>query len=271
MKTELLYGIHPVAEALAASRRIFREVFVVADSSSKRLSIIESVAASKNIPVRRVAMTQLNRIVGDIAHQGTAARVGPYPLVDLTTVLAQASASDPSRFLVLLDTIVDPQNLGAIIRTALGVGVEGVVIPRDRAAGPTPAVSKASAGALEHLHLVQVTNLSATIRTLQGRGWWVYGMDRSAELSVFEVDLTGSVAMVIGGEEKGIRPLVKQGCDLLLSIPQRGPVGSLNASAAAAVALYEAYRQRSGGAKPATGVQHRRAAGPSSHQKGQVQ
>ncbi|MGB7920367.1 MAG: 23S rRNA (guanosine(2251)-2'-O)-methyltransferase RlmB [Desulfobacterales bacterium] len=243
MKTELLYGIHPVAEALAAGRRPFREVLVVADRSSKRLSIIESVAASKNIPVRRVPMTQLNRIAGDSAHQGTAARVGPYPLVDLTTVLEQASPSDPSRLLVLLDAIVDPQNLGAIIRTALAVGVEGLVIPRDRAAGPTPAVSKASAGALEHLRLVQVTNLSATIRTLQGHGWWVYGMDRSAERSVFEVDLTGSVAMVIGGEGKGIRPLVKQGCDLLLSIPQRGPVGSLNASVAAAVALYEAYRQ----------------------------
>ena len=270
MKTEFLYGIHPVAEALAAGRRIFREVFVAADSSSKRLSIIESVAASKDIPVRRVAMTQLNRIVGDSAHQGTAARVGPYPLVNLITVLTQASGSDPSGLLVLLDTIVDPQNLGAIIRTALGAGVEGVVIPRDRAAGPTPAVSKASAGALEHLSLVQVTNLSATIRTLQGHGWWVYGMDRSAELSVFEVDLTGPVAIVIGGEEKGIRPLVKQSCDLLLSIPQRGPLGSLNASVAAAVALYEAYRQRTGGAKPATGVNRKRAAS-SSHQKGRVQ
>jgi 23S rRNA (guanosine2251-2'-O)-methyltransferase len=267
MKTELLYGIHPVEEALAAGRRIFHEVFVVADRPSKRLSIMASVVASKNIPVRRVTTTQLNRIVGDIAHQGAVARVGPYPLVDLTAVLAQAFASDLSRFLVLLDTIVDPQNLGAIIRTALGVGVAGVVIPQDRAAGPTPAVSKASAGALEHVRLVQVTNLSATIRTLQGRGWWVYGMDRSAEFSVFEVDLTGSVAMVIGGEEKGIRPLVKQSCDLLLSIPQRGPVGSLNASVAAAVALYEAYRQRCGCAKPAPGVRHRRAT-TSSHQKG---
>ena len=270
MKTELLYGIHPVEEALAAGRRIFREVFVVADSPSKRLSIMASVAESKNIPVRRVTTTQLNRIAGDIAHQGTAARVGPYPLVDLTAVLAQASGSDPSRFLVLLDTIVDPQNLGAIIRTALGVGVMAVVIPRDRAAGPTPAVSKASAGALEHVRLVQVTNLSATIRTLQRHGWWVYGMDRSAELSVFEVDLTGSVAMVIGGEEKGIRPLVRQICDLLLSIPQRGPVGSLNASVAAAVALYEAYRQSGGFAQTATGVKHRRTV-TSTHQKGRFQ
>jgi 23S rRNA (guanosine2251-2'-O)-methyltransferase len=267
MKTELLYGIHPVEEALAAGRRIFREVFVVADSPSKRLSIMASVAESKNIPVRRVTKTQLNRIAGDIAHQGTAARVGPYPLIDLTAVLAQASGSDPRRFLVLLDTIVDPQNLGAIIRTALGVGVEAVVILRDRAAGPTPAVSKASAGALEHVRLVQVTNLSATIRALQSHGWWVYGMDRSAELSVFEVDLTGSV---IGGEERGIRPLVRQNCDLLLSIPQRGPVGSLNASVAAAVALYEAYRQRGGFAQTAAGVKHRRTA-TSTHQKGRFQ
>lgn len=268
MKSELLYGIHPVAEALAAGRRIFREVLLVAGGAASRLATIESVAAAKNVPVRRVTMAQLNRIVGDIGHQGAAARVGPYPLVELTTVLAPASASDASRLLILLDTIVDPQNLGAIIRTALGVGVEGVVIPRDRAAGPTPAVSKASAGALEHVPLVQVTNLAATIRTLQDHGWWVYGMERNAGVSVFEVDLTGSAAMVIGGEEKGIRPLVKQSCDLLLSIPQEGPVGSLNASVAAAVAMYAAYRQRSGRAKTTNGAQHRRAAEPSSHQKG---
>lgn len=266
MKTELLYGIHPVAEALAAGRRMFREVFVAADGSSRRVAAVATVAASKNIPVRRVTMPQLNRMVGDIPHQGTAARVGPYPLTELTTVLTPASASGASPLLVLLDAIVDPQNLGAIIRTALGVGADGVVIPRDRAVGPTPAVSKASAGALEHVRLVQVTNLSATIRTLQDHGWWVYGMDRGADHSVFDIDLTGPLAIVIGGEEKGIRPLVKQSCDLLLSIPQRGPVETLNASVAAAVAMYEAYRQRGGRAKPAAGVQRRAA--PSSDQKG---
>ncbi|MFZ0614425.1 MAG: 23S rRNA (guanosine(2251)-2'-O)-methyltransferase RlmB [Desulfobacterales bacterium] len=243
MKTELLYGIHPVAEALAAGRRIFYEIFVAADPASRRLARLVSSATARNIPVRRTDLKQLNRMTGDLPHQGTAARVGAYPLVDLATVLAPAPESATGRILVLLDTIVDPQNLGAIIRTALGVGAVGIVIPRDRAAGVSPTVSKASAGAMEHVRLVQVTNLAVTIRRLQEHGWWVYGMDRGADLSVFEADLTGSVAVVIGGEEKGIRPLVKQSCDRLLSIPQQGPVASLNASVAGAVAMYEVLRQ----------------------------
>ncbi|MFZ0134419.1 MAG: 23S rRNA (guanosine(2251)-2'-O)-methyltransferase RlmB [Desulfobacterales bacterium] len=246
MKTELLYGIHPVAEALAAGRRFFQEVFVTAEGSSRRLERLAADAASRNIPVRRVGVTQLNRMAGDVPHQGTVARVGAYPQVDLAELLTPVPASAVNRILVLLDTIVDPQNLGAIIRTALGVGAAGIVIPRDRAAGPSPTVSKASAGAMEHMRLAQVTNLAVTIRRLQENGWWVYGMDRGADRSVFEADLTGSVAVVIGGEEKGIRPLVKQSCDRLLSIPQQGPVASLNASVAGAVALYEALRQSGG-------------------------
>ncbi|MFZ0243626.1 MAG: 23S rRNA (guanosine(2251)-2'-O)-methyltransferase RlmB [Desulfobacterales bacterium] len=255
MKTELLYGIHPVAEALAADRRIFHEVFVAADGSSRRLARLAAVAAARNIPVRRTDATRLNRLVGDLPHQGTVARVGAYPLADLADVLAPAPEFALSRILVLLDTIVDPQNLGAIIRTALGVGAVGIVIARDRAAGPSPTVSKASAGAMEHVRLVQVTNLAVTIRRLQEHRWWVYGMDRGADLSVFQADLTGSVAVVIGGEEKGIRPLVKQRCDRLLSIPQQGPVASLNASVAGAVAMYEVLRQGGGyGKLPADGA-----------------
>lgn len=246
MKTEVLYGIHPVAEALAAGRRVFQEVFVATGGSSRRLARLAADAASKNIPVRRVDVTQLSRMAGDVPHQGAAARVGAYPLVDLAALLAPAPGSAANRILVLLDSIVDPQNLGAIIRTALGVGAAGIVIPRDRAAGPSPMVSKASAGAMEHMRLVLVTNLAVTIRRLQKHGWWVYGMDRAAERSVFEADLTGSVAVVIGGEEKGLRPLVKQNCDRLVSIPQQGPVTSLNASVAGAVAMYEALRQSGG-------------------------
>ncbi len=256
MKTEFLYGIHPVTEALAAGRRIFHEVFVAADGSSGRLARLAAVAAARNIPVRRTELKPLSRMVGDLPHQGAAARVGAYPLVELAAVLAPATESAAGRILVLLDTVVDPQNLGAIIRTALGVGAAGIVIARDRAAGPSPAVSKASAGAMEHVRLVQVTNLAVTIRRLQEHRWWVYGLDRGADLSVFEVDLTGSVAVVIGGEEKGIRPLVKQTCDRLLSIPQLGPVASLNASVAGAVAMYEALRQGGGYGKPPAAGPH---------------
>ena len=144
----------------------------------------------------------------------------------------------------MLDNIQDPQNLGAIIRTALCVGVDGIILPKDRSAQPTPSVSKASAGALEHINLARVTNLVQTIKHCKKSGLWVIGLQKDAGQSIYTGDLTGSIAIVLGGEQKGMRPLVKNNCDFLFSIPQQGPVDSLNASAAAAVAMYESFRQR---------------------------
>jgi 23S rRNA (guanosine2251-2'-O)-methyltransferase len=144
----------------------------------------------------------------------------------------------------MLDNIVDPQNLGALIRTALCVGIDGVVMPRDNCAPPTASVSSASAGALEHIDLCRVTNLVQTIKLCKSHGLWIFGMERGAEQSIFGGDLTGPIALVLGGEQKGIRPLVRKHCDMLFSIPQRGPIESLNVSAAGAVAMYEALRQR---------------------------
>jgi len=135
--------------------------------------------------------------------------------------------------------------LGALLRTALCAGVDGIVIPKDRSALPTPAVSKASAGALEHSSLARVTNMVNTIKHLKEKGLWILGLDRIAEQSVFSSDLKGSIALVVGGEAKGIRPLVKKHCDMLMSIPQSSRINSLNASAAGAVVMYEAFRQRS--------------------------
>ena len=135
-------------------------------------------------------------------------------------------------------------NLGALIRTALAVGMMALITPRDRCAPPTPTVSSASAGALEHMTLVQVTNLARALGRLQEKGIWIFGLDHRAELDCFQSDFTGPAALVIGGEGKGIRPLVKKSCDHLVSIPQNGPVTSLNASVAGAVVMYEAYRQR---------------------------
>ena len=146
--------------------------------------------------------------------------------------------------LVLLDSVLDPQNLGAIIRTAVAVGVDAVVIPKNRSASPTPSVSKTSAGALEHLNLARVTNMVAAMKMLKTKGIWTFGLDRAADVSIYSADLAGPVAVVIGGEEKGIRPLVKKHCDFLMSIPQIGPVDSLNASVAGAIAMYEVFRQQ---------------------------
>ena len=243
MKDEILYGIHPVEEALRAGRRKFSGIYLSRKSTSRRLQAIESSAASMNISVQWVPDIQLNRWAEERQHQGVVAQVGRIPLMHLTSLIAAHRTASAGRLLVLLDSIVDPHNLGAIIRTALGVGAEAVVIPKNRAAGPTPAVSKASAGALEHIQLIEVTNLVTGIKALKSNGWWVYGMDQNRGHSVYDTDLTGMVAMVIGGEECGIRPLVKQNCDYLLTIPQQGPVVSLNASVAAAVTMYEIYRQ----------------------------
>jgi 23S rRNA (guanosine2251-2'-O)-methyltransferase len=167
-------------------------------------------------------------------------------LAGLADIVNRAESDPQSYFLLLLDNIMDPHNLGALVRTALCVGIDGVIIPKDRSVWPSPAVSKASAGALEHIRLAKVTNLVNTIKALKKKGLWILGLDSAAKRSIFISDLKGSIAMVIGGEEKGIRPLVKKQCDVLMSIPQKGHINSLNASVAGAVVMYEAFRQRSG-------------------------
>ncbi len=239
MKTEILFGIHSVSEALRAGRRIFSEVY--AAKSSARVEEVAAYAESCHIPVKKIQTSQLQSLCGTDMHQGIAAKVSIYPLTDLSDML---DAADKPQFLLLLDSVSDTHNLGALIRTALCAGVNGVIIPKDRAASPTPGVSKASAGALEHILLAQVTNMVSAINELKKKGIWIAGMDRAADQSVFGTDLTCPLGIVIGGEEKGIRPLVRKQCDFLMSVPQKGAVNSLNASVAGAVAMYEVLRQR---------------------------
>ena len=239
MKTEILFGVHPVLEGLRAGRRDFRTLYLSRHRSGDRPEALEAAAESRGVPVRRVSPEKLRALAGSEFHQGVAAEVGPYPTLPVSALF---DAADP--FLLIVDSVVDPHNLGALIRTALCVGVDGVILPRDRAAAPTPVVSKASAGALEHIRVAQATNLARTLEDLKKRGIWISGMDVAGPRSIFESDLTGPLAVVIGGEEKGIRPLVRRQCDYLITIPQRGPVNSLNASVAGAVVMYEAFRQR---------------------------
>ena len=242
--TEVIYGIHPVFEALRAGRRTFHRILLSPGAvSSRRLDKLRKLAKSRNIPVGNTSASMLERVAQSEHHQGVVARVSPFPLTPLAEVLDPDPAAG-GRFLVILDNLTDPQNLGAIIRSALAVDVDAILLPKDRSAGPTPAVSKTSAGALEHTRLARVTNVVATMGQLREHGCWLYGLEPAAQKSVYTADLTGSVVLVIGGEEKGIRPLVKKNCDVLLSIPQSGRVGSLNASVAAAIAMYEVYRQR---------------------------
>ena len=244
MKTEILYGIHPVYEALTAGRRNIYEIYLQKDNKSGRPDRLASLATHRGTRVKTVGSGDLKALVGVAAHQGVAAKVDPFPLTAISDILAAAEAKGARPFLLMLDNILDPQNLGAIIRTALCVGIDGVIMPKDRSAPLTPAVSKASAGALEHIYLSRVTNLVQTIKQFKNKGVWVMGLDKDAEQSIYDGDMTGSVAIVLGGEQKGIRPLVKKNCDFLVSIPQPGALDSLNASVAAAVAMYEALRQR---------------------------
>jgi len=244
MKTEILYGINPVFEALKANRRKIFEIYIAENKTSGRITKVVKFAESKKIPVKKVKSTQLKSISGSSQHQGIIAKAKPYVMAGLTDITGNEPINDNRHFLLLLDNVLDPRNLGAIIRTALGVGIDGIIIPKDRSAMPTPAVSKTSAGAIEHVCLIRITNMVDTIKVLKQRGVWIVGLDKGADKTVYSSDLTGSIAMVIGGEEKGIRPHVKKNCDFLVSIPQMGQVNSLNASVAAAIAMYEAFRQR---------------------------
>ncbi len=227
-----------------AGRRRIHQIYISEKRISQRIRKLIALAESSRIPVRYVSSETIRSILKADKHQGIGAEVSPYPFVDLNRLLVTFKEDADVPLLLLLDNIVDPQNMGGLIRTASCVGVNGVVIPKDRSASPTPTVSRASAGALEHISIIQVANLVRTIRTLKEKGIWIMGLDRAADNPIFFSDVTGPIALVVGGEEKGIRSLVRQNCDMLVSIPQTGGIDSLNASAAGAVAMYEIYRQR---------------------------
>jgi 23S rRNA (guanosine2251-2'-O)-methyltransferase len=251
VKTEVLYGIHPVYETLAAPRRRVYEVYLSKEKKAGRLGRIVSLTESRGIAQQTIEAGDFSKLVGTVRHQGVAARVSPYSLTAFADLWRTLRNQPGNSFLLMLDNLLDPQNLGAVLRTALCAGVDGVIVPKDHSAPPTPSVSKASAGALEHIHLCRVTNLVQTIKVCKNKGLWIIGLQKDAPQSIYSGDLTGSIALLLGGEQKGLRPLVKKNCDFLFSIPQQGPVDSLNASAAAAIAMYEAVRQREGAGTPA--------------------
>ncbi|MEE8399331.1 MAG: 23S rRNA (guanosine(2251)-2'-O)-methyltransferase RlmB [Desulfobacterales bacterium] len=247
MKTEILYGIHPVIEALKANRRSFASIHISKDRARKGSEWIEALMALAEplkVPIITVPSSQLTSMADTDMHQGVAAKVSPYPLKGLSEILGRSESATSNRFLLILDHVVDPHNFGALIRTAHCVDIGGILVPKDRSAPPTATVSKVSSGALEHVSMARVTNIVSTISILKENGMWVVGLDKGEGGSIFSLTFPPSVAIVIGGEHRGIRPLVKKHCDLLCSIPQAGEIDSLNASVAGGVAMYEVYRQR---------------------------
>jgi len=243
MKDDIIYGINPVLEALRGGRRAF-ELFVAGGGSDRRLEKILALATEKGVPVRQREKPDIARLCGTDFHQGVALRVEPFPYADLADILERWRSSGENGLLLVLDGVQDPHNLGALIRTAACAGAHGVIIPKDRAAGMTGVVEKASAGAVETIPLVRVANIAQTLEDLKREGFWIYGALGEAPESVYSQDFTGHVALVVGGEGAGIRLLVRKKCDVLVAIPLRGGVNSLNASVAGGVLLFEVVRQR---------------------------
>jgi len=242
---EILYGRNSVYEALRARRRRCHGLMLAEGAKgSHSTSRIIHLAQELGIPLRWVSRKQLDE-VGAVNHQGVAAQMSPYPYVDLGTVFALAQECHEPPLLLLLDCLQDPQNLATLLRTAEVVGVHGVVMPRRRAAEITPAVSNASAGAVEHLLIVQVTNLVRSMEALKHRGVWLVGVEHMPGAEEYNrANLKGPLALVVGSEGQGLRRLVREKCDMWISLPMRGKIGSLNVSVAGSIALYEAWQQR---------------------------
>jgi 23S rRNA (guanosine2251-2'-O)-methyltransferase len=240
---EFICGRNPVYETLRAKRRdVFRLQVAEGVQEKGRLTEILDLISRRKIPVERVTRSHLDKL-GD-SHQGVALETSTYPYVALEDILENAQTHTEPLFVLILDTLQNPQNLGTIIRTAEAVGVHGVLIPTHRAAEISPAVVSASAGASEHMLVAQV-NLAQAIDKLKEANAWIVGLDESLESKdPSEVQLDGALAMVVGSEGEGIRPLVRQSCDFLLRLPMQGKIESLNASVAGSVALYLAYIAR---------------------------
>ncbi len=241
----LICGINPVIEALAAGSRHFERLLVAKGVRNRRVGEAMRRASGLGIPLRFEARETLDRMAGGVPHQGLIALVSAKETQSLETILG--TARTPGLFLVL-DGVEDPRNLGAILRTAEAAGVDGVLLPERHSAGLSETVAKASAGGLEHVKLARIGNVIQALDALKSRGVWVVGFDASGTERWDRVDYSGPVALVLGGEGRGIRRLVREHCDHLASLPLFGHVGSLNVSVAAGIALYEVIRQR--GAEP---------------------
>jgi 23S rRNA (guanosine2251-2'-O)-methyltransferase len=242
--SEKIYGRKPVLEAIRSGQRAISRVYLLQGSRDAALDQVEMHAKSRNIPVSLETRHRMDTMADKENHQGVIAVVDDFKYADLQDVLDTARDKNEPVFVLLLDEIEDPHNLGAIIRSADAAGVHGVVIPKNRAAEVNATVLKSSAGASEHVTTVRVANINDTIKKLKEAGVWVVGTDVEATKYFYEYDYRQPVAIVIGNEGRGLRRLVKENCDDLVKIPMAGKMSSLNASVASALLLFEVIRQR---------------------------
>ncbi len=242
-KYELIWGRQTVREALASSLPLLR-ILIQEGSSGPVVTEIKQRAAERNIPLEPLPRVKLDALVQGESHQGLLAYIAPYRYHDVEELLQQADRSGKPPFLLILDHLQDPHNLGSLLRTAAAAGVNGVIIPRDRACGITPAVYKTSAGNVLHLPVAQVVNMGREIDRLKDRGFWIAGADMEGPQSFYDADLPFPLALVLGAEGKGLSRLVREKCDLLLSIPMAKDVLSLNVAVAGGIIIYDIYRRR---------------------------
>jgi 23S rRNA (guanosine2251-2'-O)-methyltransferase len=241
----LLYGLKPVLEALRSTRRGVTRIALQRVRTGRETDEIFRLAREQGVPIRPETREALDQIAGTPKHQGVVAWIRGTGAITLESILQEAEAKGEPSFLAVLDGVEDPRNLGAILRTGDAVGLHGVIIPQRRAVGLTATVGKTSAGALEHVRVAQVSNIVKTLEQLRKEGIWLVGLEAEAKKSYLDFDYAVPIALVIGGEGKGIRPLALSSCDETVSIPMRGSIASLNMSVAFAILAYEVVRQRS--------------------------
>lgn len=240
--TDLVWGIHPILEILNTNPNQIREIIVLKNRQPGKIDNIIALARQHNL---RIHYEQnLPPGLDKHVHQGIIARIRLVSTLAFEDLLDQVKNAPGQSILLALDCIQDPHNLGAIIRSAAAAGVIGIILPKDRSAPLSGTVAKASAGALSHMPICQVTNLAETLKRLREEGIWIYGADKDTPLNIYQADFSGPICLVIGSEGKGMRPLVKKQCDFLITIPMRGNLDSLNASVATAVILFEIVRRQ---------------------------
>jgi len=242
----IIYGINPLLEALKSHPEYFKDILIAHGRTGQEIEKIRKLAGQHDIKYRMVDKEDIESLAGTAHHQGVAAALSEFKYSDVEDVLERWRSSKEKAFILILDCIQDPQNLGSLIRTANTAGVHGVIIPKDRAAEVTSTVVKASAGAIEHILISRVTNIADTITKLKNTGVWVIGIEADSKENIYSFDMDTDLAIVIGSEGKGIRRLVKEKCDICLSIPMKGNISSLNASVAGGIALFEVVRKRRG-------------------------
>jgi 23S rRNA (guanosine2251-2'-O)-methyltransferase len=242
---EVLYGVHPVEEALKAGKRRFDHVLIARERQDERLERLVNLCRQAGVRVRQETRDQLTLLAQTPAHQGVVAMVRPQEFLAIEDLFElPAGESTAARLILALDGVEDPQNLGALLRVADGAGVDGVVLTERRSAPLSPVAVKASAGAAEHLRVARVVNLVRALEELKKQNLWIIGLDERGQTDYDRFDQTGDCVIVLGREGAGLHDLVRRTCDHLLRIPMAGGVSSLNVSAAGAVVLYEAFRQR---------------------------